>query len=120
MTDDTRVILFSSALAGLVGRLLCHPLDTCKARIQAPTFGRAGLPVFSGIASTFLKTLRTEGIAGLYRGFPAVVIGGTPAGCPSRGAHDDDMTGTSGRFGAGGVYLCISRQSDRRIDTEDR
>jgi len=54
--------LVSSSLAGLVGRLVCHPLDTIKARLQA---------------STSKNVTRS----GLYNGLGAALIGGVPATC---------------------------------------
>ena len=63
----------SSSVAGFVARAVCHPLDTAKTRIQAP--GKE----FRGTLSTLNLTLRQHGLAGLYRGFAAVAVGGVPA-----------------------------------------
>jgi len=57
---------------------MCHPLDTCKARIQAPpSFGHQATSVWQ----CFRNTLSTEGLAGLYRGIGVVTVGGVPGAC---------------------------------------
>lgn len=65
--DELPSLIGASSAAGLVARAACHPLDTAKARIQAP--GAAG--EFKKTLATLRNTLRHEGIAGLYRGFVA-------------------------------------------------
>ena len=68
--------VFSSAIAGLVGRLVCHPMDTMKARIQAPS---TTSKEFSGLLAAFRTTIKYEGMTGLYRGLGAAIVGGIPA-----------------------------------------
>jgi len=65
--DQLPSLIGASSAAGLVARAVCHPLDTAKARIQAP--GAAG--EFTKTLATLRNTLRHEGVAGLYRGFVA-------------------------------------------------
>ena len=75
-----------SAAAGIIGRIFTHPLDTAKARLQAvyaPSTSNASRTVtvtnpYKGPIDALLQTARTEGIHGLYRGFGAVILGGTP------------------------------------------
>jgi hypothetical protein len=87
-----------SATAGIISRLFTHPLDTAKARLQAiyndapstnnnKTASAKASPLFRAASSTnpyrgpldaLVQTFRTEGISGLYRGFGAVIVGGTP------------------------------------------
>lgn len=64
-----------SSCAGIISRCLTHPLDTAKARLQAPT---SITPPYQGVRDVLLRTYKYEGIASLYRGFGAVIIGGTP------------------------------------------
>ena len=64
-----------SSCAGIISRILTHPLDTAKARLQAPTSIQ---PPYKGVRNVLLRTYRSEGITSLYRGFGAVIIGGTP------------------------------------------
>jgi hypothetical protein len=63
----------ASATSGLISRLLTHPLDTAKARLQAPTGN-----IYKGTFDVLLQTSRAEGALALYRGFGAIVVGGTP------------------------------------------
>ena len=62
-----------SAAAGIVGRIVTHPLDTAKARLQSLSGAS-----YRGPADVLVQTFRSEGIRGLYRGFPTVIVGGTP------------------------------------------
>lgn len=57
--------VLGSATAGLISRVLCHPLDTIKSRLQA------GQSAFRS----------TESFRALYRGVGAVVLGGVPGVC---------------------------------------
>lgn len=57
--------LLASSFAGGIARIVCHPIDTIKARLQS---GRN--------SSTKLNSLSS-----LYRGLGAAVIGGVPAIC---------------------------------------
>jgi Mitochondrial carrier protein len=67
----------SSAAAGIIGRIFTHPLDTVKARLQAPPQIGA-TTVYRGPIDALVSTARSEGVRGLYRGFGAVIVGGTP------------------------------------------
>jgi len=79
--------VLGSASAGVISRILTHPLDTAKARLQAPVTFTGG-PVtftggqpnttFRGPLDALLRTYRHEGLRALYGGFGAVIIGGTP------------------------------------------
>lgn len=62
-----------SAAAGIVGRIATHPLDTAKARLQSLSGAS-----YRGPVDVLVQTFRSEGIRGLYRGFPTVIAGGTP------------------------------------------
>mmetsp|Transcript_33412 Transcript_33412/g.78814 ORF Transcript_33412/g.78814 Transcript_33412/m.78814 type:complete len:250 (-) Transcript_33412:909-1658(-) len=65
--------VLGSATAGIIGRLLTHPLDTAKARLQSLSGAH-----YAGPVDVIVNTFRSEGIVGLYRGFPTVIVGGTP------------------------------------------
>ncbi|KAL9191305.1 hypothetical protein ACHAXT_001011 [Thalassiosira profunda] len=68
--------VLGSATAGIISRIVTHPLDTAKARLQAPTAG--GQSPFRGPLDALIRTYRREGIRALYGGFGAVIVGGTP------------------------------------------
>lgn len=64
--------MLSSAVAGVVGRVCFHPLDTWKANLQAA--GKEGITWNKITRETPLQILRT-----FYRGLGVSIIGGTPA-----------------------------------------
>lgn len=70
---EMRTNALSSASAGLVSRLLTHPLDTAKARIQASMATQ-----YKNTLDVLVRTTRNEGLLALYRGFGIIVFGGTP------------------------------------------
>jgi hypothetical protein len=74
MTDSVIPNILASAAAGILSRCLTHPLDTAKSRLQA--IGHQH--VYTGPFDVLRKTYRAEGVQGLYRGFGAVIVGGTP------------------------------------------
>lgn len=80
MSDSMIPNALGSTVAGIVSRLVTHPLDTAKARLQAVY--QAGSPLqsnpYRGPVHVLVQTVKTEGIAGLYRGLGAVLVGGTP------------------------------------------
>ena len=73
-----------SATASIISRLLTHPLDTAKARLQATVQADTGAPStnsvlrYKGTFDVLRKTAQTEGFLALYGGFGAIVVGGTP------------------------------------------
>lgn len=79
-----------SATAGIISRIFTHPLDTIKAKLQAPPQAPPQTPTASKLSNANLftpykgpldvlqKTSRSEGIRGFYRGFGAILVGGTP------------------------------------------
>lgn len=74
MSNENVVNIASSALAGLISRLVCHPIDTCKAKIQSGD-------TFRGVSDVVTKTLKHEGVRGFYQGIGAALFGGIPGVC---------------------------------------
>ena len=74
MTSENIVSISSSALAGLMARFVCHPIDTCKAKLQSGD-------TFTGLNDLVRKTLRNEGVRGFYQGIGAALMGGVPGVC---------------------------------------
>jgi hypothetical protein len=72
-----QVTMLASASAGMVARIPCHPLDTCKAKLQV----QKAQGVYGNFVDVFVKTWRQEGRRGLYKGFGTAFIGSGPAGC---------------------------------------
>jgi solute carrier family 25 carnitine/acylcarnitine transporter 20/29 len=58
--------------AGIAGCLVGHPFDTLKVRLQTQPVDK---PVYRGLADCFMKTMKWEGIGGLYRGVGSPIVG---------------------------------------------
>jgi len=71
--ENVGLNLLSSASAGFIARLICHPIDTLKSRLQS------GNTEFKSFTATVIQTMRVDGFRGFYRGLGAVLIGGIPA-----------------------------------------
>lgn len=79
-----------SALAGTCGssvaKVFVHPIDTIKAKLQVKkmeTHTRGSL-----IADIARKTIQTEGIGGLYRGFAICFFGSIPGAALYYGSYE--------------------------------
>lgn len=60
-------LLLSGAAASLAGQLVAYPLQLVRTRLQAQ--GMEGRPIlYHGIVDCFRRTVRDEGLRGLYRG----------------------------------------------------
>ena len=61
----------SGTVAGIAVCLVGHPFDTLKVRLQTQPVGR---PVYNGLVDCFIKTLKWEGIGGLYKGVGRLIM----------------------------------------------
>lgn len=72
--------LLAGYLTSSTVRLIVHPIDTIKARMQVikgrVVFGQRASATFR---SLFRETFKTDGIRGLYRGFGVTLLVGGPA-----------------------------------------
>lgn len=66
--------LLGSATAGSFARTLCHPIDTCKAKLQSSE-------LFKGLRDVTKTTFKAEGFRGFFPGLGAVLVGGVPGVC---------------------------------------
>ena len=57
--------LLSGTTAGISVVLVGFPFDTLKVRLQTQPVHN---PIYKGLADCFIKTLKWEGIGGLYKG----------------------------------------------------
>ncbi len=66
---DLGLTMSAAALSGLVVRLVLHPIDTAKARLQVQTtsFGADRRHLFRNLPDVLVRTLKEEGVRGLYR-----------------------------------------------------
>ena len=71
--------MLASASAGVLARFPCHPLDTCKARLQVQ--GMSEERPYRNFVDVLRRTMRSEGFRGLYRGFGITATGSAPAMC---------------------------------------
>jgi solute carrier family 25 (adenine nucleotide translocator) protein 4/5/6/31 len=65
--------LLSGGLAGGLANVVCYPFDFARTRL-ASDLGK-GQGQFNGIADCIMKTVKTGGITGLYRGSAITVAG---------------------------------------------
>ena len=71
-TEALKDIIFGS-IAGVIGKMIEYPFDTVKVRLQSQP---DTLPLrYQGPLDCFRQSLRAEGIARLYRGISAPLVG---------------------------------------------
>lgn len=73
--------MIASTLAGSIAKLMVHPIDTIKAKVQVNRSRIDRLRDFTGGAATDIirKTYRNEGIPGFFRGVDISVLGSAVA-----------------------------------------
>ena len=72
--DKTVLIsMISGLFSGSLAKMITHPIDTIKARVQVETKAN------EKISHAFKSLTQKEGIAGLYRGIGVSVLGSLPA-----------------------------------------
>jgi solute carrier family 25 (adenine nucleotide translocator) protein 4/5/6/31 len=65
--------LFSGGLAGGIANTICYPFDFARTRLASDV--GSGKKTFNGIGDCIMKTVRSQGITGLYRGWSITVAG---------------------------------------------
>ena len=76
-TVDFQCNVISSSLSGFLSRMLFHPIDTAKSRIQASVSNYS----YKSTHEALIETMRQSGVKGLYRGLGAALVGGIPGTC---------------------------------------
>jgi len=66
------VDIIAGTIAGINVTLVGHPFDTLKVRLQTQPHDK---PIYDGLVDCFKKTLKWEGIGGLYKGVSSPLIG---------------------------------------------
>ena len=79
----------SGGIGGIAAVLVGHPFDLIKVRMQTGTVGSASNV---GVFGALSKTLRAEGITGLYRGVSAPLVASTPIYAISFWGYDVGQT----------------------------
>ena len=72
---DMAQLLWVGTLAGLLQTALTYPLETVRTRL---TLGPEQGVRYAGIADCFRQMVRTEGWAGLFKGFGPTMVSGAP------------------------------------------
>ncbi|KAF9971541.1 ADP/ATP carrier protein [Actinomortierella ambigua] len=66
----------NGAAAGSVSLFFTYSLDFARTRLANDAKGKNGAPrQFNGLIDVYRKTIQSDGIIGLYRGFPLSVVG---------------------------------------------
>merc|ERR1712080_431177 len=65
----------SGGCAGTMSLLFVYSLDYARTRLANDAKGKGGERQFNGLIDVFVKTLKTDGIQGLYRGFTISAVG---------------------------------------------
>ena len=69
--------VIASTASGFFSRILFHPLDTAKSRIQASVTKET----YNSTIGACIGTIKESGIRGLYRGLGVALVGGVPGTC---------------------------------------
>jgi solute carrier family 25 carnitine/acylcarnitine transporter 20/29 len=64
--------IFAGTIAGINVTLVGHPFDTLKVRLQTQPQDK---PIYNGVVDCFKKTIKWEGVSGLYKGMSSPILG---------------------------------------------
>jgi len=67
--------ILSGGIAGSLSLSVVYSLDFARTRLANDAKGKGGERQFNGLADVYKKTIATDGIAGLYRGFVISCVG---------------------------------------------
>merc|ERR1712054_742454 len=65
----------SGGAAGTLSLLFVYSLDYARTRLANDAKGKGGERQFNGLIDVYVKTLKSDGIQGLYRGFTISAVG---------------------------------------------
>jgi len=69
----TAASLISGGMAGAAANTICYPFDFARTRLASDV--GSGKKMFNGITDCIFKTLKSQGIVGLYRGWAVTCAG---------------------------------------------
>lgn len=69
--SDAWIEIIAGSVAGSAAKLIEYPFDTTKVKLQAQDIRN---PVYRGAVDCMWRTIRTEGVMGLYRGLSAPLV----------------------------------------------
>jgi len=67
--------ILSGGMAGTMSLLFVYSLDFARTRLANDAKGKGGERQFNGLIDVYTKTLKSDGIQGLYRGFVISAVG---------------------------------------------
>jgi len=67
--------ILSGGMAGTCSLLFVYSLDYARTRLANDAKGKGGERQFNGLIDVYVKTLKSDGIQGLYRGFAISAVG---------------------------------------------
>jgi len=67
--------ILSGGMAGSLSLTLVYSLDFARTRLANDAKGKGGERQFNGLVDVYAKTMKTDGIQGLYRGFTISCVG---------------------------------------------
>jgi len=67
--------ILSGGMAGTCSLLFVYSLDYARTRLANDAKGKGGETQFNGLIDVYTKTLKSDGIQGLYRGFAISAVG---------------------------------------------
>merc|ERR1712033_36427 len=65
----------SGGVAGTLSLMFVYSLDYARTRLANDAKGKDGARKFNGLVDVYVKTLKSDGIQGLYRGFTISAVG---------------------------------------------
>merc|ERR1711927_52684 len=65
----------SGGAAGTLSLLFVYSLDFARTRLANDNKGKGGERQFNGLIDVYVKTLKSDGIQGIYRGFTISAVG---------------------------------------------
>merc|ERR1711868_83219 len=67
--------ILSGGMAGTLSLMFVYSLDYARTRLANDAKGKGGERQFNGLIDVYAKTLKSDGIQGLYRGFTISCVG---------------------------------------------
>merc|ERR1712228_337440 len=67
--------ILSGGTAGTLSLMFVYSLDYARTRLANDAKGKGGERQFNGLIDVYTKTLKSDGIQGLYRGFAISAVG---------------------------------------------
>merc|ERR1719232_1634100 len=67
--------ILSGGVAGSLSLTFVYSLDYCRTRLANDAKSKTGTRQYSGMVDVYVKTIKSDGIQGLYRGFVISCVG---------------------------------------------